>query len=111
MIDTELGSETMYVRSRIDALMKPLAIVGSALCGVGAVAAFYVILVRLPAIASTKLELLFGTLQGTAVGLLFAIVPLLINLTYMVRRANRPPTLPLMNSGRAIAGQPDPSAA
>jgi hypothetical protein len=82
----------MWVRSRIDELMKPLAILGSALCGVGAAAALFVILVRLPAIASTKLELLFGTLQGVAVGLLFAIAALLINLTYMVRRAIRPPT-------------------
>jgi hypothetical protein len=78
----------MTKRSRPDATIKSLAIFASALCGVGAAAAFFVVLVRLPAIASTKLDLLFGTLQGVAVGLLFAIAALLINLTYMVRRAN-----------------------
>jgi hypothetical protein len=57
---------------------------------VGAVAAVYVVLVRVPAIASTKLDLLFGTLQGTAVALLFTITALLINLTSMVYRPSLP---------------------
>jgi hypothetical protein len=47
----------------------------------------YVVLIRLPVLANNKLELLFGTLQGVAVSLLFAIAALLINLTIMVRRA------------------------
>ena len=76
--------------SRIDAAIKPLALLCMALCGVGAVASLFVVLVRVPAVAGTKLDLLFGTLQGVAVGLLFGIVALLINLTYLVRRATRP---------------------
>jgi hypothetical protein len=100
----------MWVRSRLDSVIKSLAIFSSALCAVGAAAAFFVILVRLPAIASTKLDLLLGTLQGVAVGLLFAIAALLINLTYMVRRANRKPTHPLVSDGRISAGQSGPSA-
>jgi hypothetical protein len=80
----------MKAISRIDSAIKPLAIIASALCGVGALASVFVILVRVPAMANTKLESLFGTLQGAAVALLFAIAALLINLTYMVRRANHP---------------------
>jgi hypothetical protein len=59
------------------------------LCGVGAVAGMIVVLVRVPALADTRLDVLFGTLQGAAVSLLFGIVALLINLTLMVRRATR----------------------
>jgi hypothetical protein len=79
--------------------IKPLAILGAVLCGVGAAAAFFVVLVRVPAMAGTKLELLFGTLQGVAVGLLFAIAALLINLTYMVRRASQYYELPSSSEG------------
>jgi len=70
-------------------MIRYLAVLCSVLCGVGAGAAIFVVLVRLPALAGTKLELLFGTLQGVAVGLLFAIAALLINLTSMVRQASR----------------------
>jgi hypothetical protein len=47
-----------------------------------------VVLIRVPVLAATKLEVLFGTLQGAAVSLLFGIVALLINLTLMIRRAS-----------------------
>ena len=58
------------------------------LCGAGAAAGLVVVLIRVPALAATKLEVLLGTLQGTAVCLLFGIVALLINLTLMIRRAS-----------------------
>jgi hypothetical protein len=87
----------MGVRSRFDAMVKPLTLFAAVLCLVGAAAAMYVVLVRLPALAGTKLALLLGTLQGVAVGLLFAIAALLISLTYMIGRANRP--LPLSSLG------------
>ena len=90
----------MNGRSRIDAAIKPLAIIASALCGVGAGAAVFVTLVRVPAMANTRLESLFGTLQGAAVALLFAIAALLINLTYMVRRATRPMAIPPIGDGQ-----------
>jgi hypothetical protein len=82
----------------------------SALCAVGAAISIYVVLVRIPALASTKLELLLGTLQGVAVGLLFAIGALLIALTHMVGRANRPPTLSSVGDGITHAGRSGPSA-
>jgi predicted transporter len=72
-------------------MWKTLTVSASALCLVGAAIAIYVVLVRIPALAGTKLDLLLGTLQGVAVGLLFAIAALLISLTHMIRRANRPP--------------------
>jgi hypothetical protein len=95
----------MRTRTRLDSLIKSLAIICSGLCVVGAAAALFVVLVRLPTLASTKLDLLFGTLQGVAVGLLFAIVALLVNLTYMVRRASRQQALPPVGGGRIEAGQ------
>ena len=98
----------MKVPSRLDAVIKFLAIFSSGACLVGASAAIFVVLVRIPALASTKVELLFGTLQGAAVGLLFGIAALLINLTYMVRRANRPPVLPLGGDARMSAGPSAP---
>jgi hypothetical protein len=80
----------MLAKVHSDASLKYVALVCSTLCFVGASAAFFVVLVRVPALADTKTELLFGTLQGTAVGLLFAIMAVLVNLTYMIRRATRP---------------------
>jgi hypothetical protein len=100
----------MRVQSGLDAMMKSLRNLCMALCAVGASASGYVILVRLPSIASTKLDLLFGTLQGVAVGLLFAIAALLVNLTYMVRRENRPSANPSVGDGNNHGVQLDPSA-
>ena len=96
----------MGVRTRLDVMMRNLAVFASALCLVGAAAAIYVVLVRIPALASTKLDLLLGTLQGVTVGLLFAIAALLICLTYTIRRANRPPVGDGSNPVRA----PGPNA-
>jgi len=84
----------MSVRHRIEAAMRPLVIVLSSLCAVGALAAILVILIRVPPMASTKIDMVFGTLQGAAVALLFTITALLINLTSMVYRATQP-TLPI----------------
>jgi hypothetical protein len=81
----------MSSRTKLDGVFKPLAVTCSVLCLVGAVASMFVVLVRVPALSSTKLEVLLGTLQGTAVGLLFGIAALLVNLTYMVHRAGRLP--------------------
>jgi hypothetical protein len=85
-----------------------MAILVSTLCGVGAAASFFVVLVRIPPIASTKLDLLLGTLQGTAVGLLFAIVGLLINLTYLVCRTNQMLCLSSVGDGSDHAERLDP---
>ncbi|SIO61951.1 hypothetical protein SAMN05444166_6904 [Singulisphaera sp. GP187] len=84
----------MMLRSRRDAVIRSLVILCSVLCGIGATASLYVVLVRVPALANTKLDTLFGTLQGVAVGLLFAIAALLTNLTHLLWRANRPSPLP-----------------
>ena len=66
----------------------------------GALASVFIILVRIPALSTTKLEELVGTLQGAAVALLFVILALMINLTYMVHRASAPAT------GDSAARQP-----
>jgi hypothetical protein len=76
----------MGTRPRFEAKIRFLGIVGMVLCGGGAIAGMTVVLVRLPSLAATRLDLLFGTLQGVAISLLFAIAALLINLTLMIRR-------------------------
>jgi membrane-associated phospholipid phosphatase len=78
----------MDTRPRFEAVIRKLGIAVMLLCGVGAVAGMVVVLIRVPALAATKLDVLFGTLQGAAVSLLFGIVALLINLTLMIRRAS-----------------------
>jgi hypothetical protein len=82
----------MVPRERVESLFRVLAIVGVFLCFAGAIVGMAVVIVRIPALAGTRLEVLFGTLQGVAVSLLFAIAALQINLTIMVRRATRPLT-------------------
>jgi hypothetical protein len=91
-------------------MWKALAVFASTLCLLGAAAAIYVVLVRIPALAITKLDLLLGTLQGVAVGLLFAIAALLIALTHTIRRANRPPHLASVGDGNHPVRAPGPSA-
>ena len=95
----------MRLRSKIASNARPLVILLCALSAVGALASVFVILVRVPALSSTKLEELFGTLQGEAVALLFVIVALLVNLTYMVHRASCPPSAPL--AGASAPGSVD----
>jgi hypothetical protein len=82
----------MLPRSKYDSSFRPVVIALNAMAAVGALASLFVILVRVPAMSTTKLEALFGTLQGVAVALLFAVMALLIDLIYMVYRANRPQT-------------------
>jgi len=89
----------MALRPRIEARIRFLGIGAMLLCGTGVGVVLFVILIRVPALAQTKLELLFGTLQGVAVGLLFAIAALLINLTVMVRRAAVQGTASRVNEG------------
>ena len=80
----------MLARSKYAPALKPMVIGCNVLALVGALASMFVVLVRVPALSTTKLEALFGTLQGTAVALLFSVIALLIDLTYLVYRSNRP---------------------
>ncbi len=98
----------MRMRERVEANAKPLVVFLTCLSGVGALAAFYIILVRVPAMASTKLEELFGTLQGIAVALLFVIMALLVNLTAMVYRATRSSIVPTFGDGHISSGHSGP---
>ena len=76
----------METRQRFEAFIRRLGFAAMLLCGVGAAVGIVVVLIRVPMLATTKLEIVFGTLQGVAVSLLFAIAALLINLTLMIRR-------------------------
>jgi hypothetical protein len=75
------------MQSKIIANARSFVILISALCLLGALASLFIVLVRVPTLSSTKLDQLMGTLEGTAVALLFAVVALLVNLTYLVHRA------------------------
>jgi hypothetical protein len=75
------------MRAKINANARSVVILLNTLAGIGALASLFVILVRVPALSTTKLEELMGTLQGAAVALLFTIMALLIDLIYMVHRA------------------------
>ena len=77
------------MRAILLANARPLVILLNSMAAVGALASVFVVLVRVPALATTKLEELSGTLQGTAVALLFVVMALLIDLIYMVHRTSR----------------------
>jgi hypothetical protein len=81
-------------RSKFDSLVESLGVAGFIACLTGAIATMSVVFVRLPALATSKVELLFGTLLVTAVSLLFGIAGLLVILLLMVRRGTRPRTDP-----------------
>jgi hypothetical protein len=76
------------MRAKILANARSLVILLSSMSGIGALASVFIILVCMPARSTTKLEEPMGTLDGAAVALLFAIMALLVNLTYLVHRAN-----------------------
>ena len=79
----------MKARRRFDRIAEILGVASIALCLTGAVITMFAVIVRVPTLASSRLELLVGTILGTALGLLFGIAALLIALTVMVRRLSR----------------------
>jgi uncharacterized membrane protein YhaH (DUF805 family) len=79
----------MKARTRSEYVVEILGISSIALCLTGAVVSMIVVIIRMPTLASSKWELLFGTIVGTALGLLFGIASLLLALTVMVRRLSR----------------------
>ena len=105
-----LGRKTMNTRSWIEARIPFFGKAGILLSLVGAVAGMFITLVRVPALAQTKLEELSGTLQATAVTLLFVIIALLIHLTVAVLQAARQPTESCIGGGTELKRQPSPGA-
>ena len=93
----------MRLRSKILANARQIVILCCCLSAVGALASLFVILVRVPALSTTKLDELVGTLVGTAVALLFAVTALLVNLTYMVYRATSLPGGPFHEAAGTAA--------
>jgi hypothetical protein len=61
----------------------------NSMAAVGVLASMFIVLVRVPALATTKLEELSGTLQGMTVALLFVLVSLLIDLIYLVHHTGQ----------------------
>ena len=100
----------MKMRSWTEARIQFFGKAGIALSGVGAVAGMFISLVRVPALAQTKLDALLGTLQAGAFTLLFVILALLIHLTLVVLQATRQPTDPGSGGGTVVKRQPSAGA-
>ena len=79
----------MSLRAWLEARIRSLGIAVILLSGVGTLVSLFVVLVRVPRFATTRVEALSLTLQGVAVSLLFAIVGFLAALTLMIRRRDR----------------------
>jgi hypothetical protein len=100
----------MRTRPWIDSRIQFFGKAGIFLSLVGAVAGMFITLVRVPALAQTKLEVLLGTLQAGAFTLLFVIFALLIYLTLVVHQATRQPNDPCIGGGTEVKRQPSPGA-
>lgn len=85
----------MGIGTKRNAVIRTLVILCTVFCSIGTTASLYVVLVRVPEIATTKLDVLFGTLLGVTLGLLFAIAALLTHCMVMLSRLNRSPALAL----------------
>jgi hypothetical protein len=81
----------MRLRYWVESHIRFLGEAGIFLSSMGALAGTYIILVRVPALAQTKLEELFGTLLASAVTLLFVVLGFLIQLTTAAFQATRHP--------------------
>jgi hypothetical protein len=77
---------------------------------VGAVAGTYITLVRVPTLAQTKLEELFGTLLASAVTLLFVVLGFLIQLTTGAFQPTCHPADAARGDGLDVMSQPSPGA-
>ncbi|WP_165064862.1 hypothetical protein [Paludisphaera rhizosphaerae] len=73
----------VWIRSKA----RPLGYLLIGMCMVGSLASLFVLLVRVPALAVSRMDELYGTLLGAAVAMAFVIAALLINLTLMVYTA------------------------
>jgi len=100
----------MRTRSWIESRIPFFGKAGILLSGVAAVAGMFITLVRVPALASTKLEELLGTLQAGAFTLLFVVLALLIHLTLLVVEATRQPGDSCIGGGTEMKRRPSTGA-
>ena len=100
----------MRLRYWVENHIRFLGKAGIFLSGVGAVAGTYITLVRVPTLAQTKLEELFGTLLAMAVTLLFVALGFLIQLTTGAFQATRHPADAASGDGLDLMRKPSPGA-
>jgi hypothetical protein len=100
----------MTLRYWVESHIRFLGKAGIFLSGVGAVAGTYITLVRVPTLAQTKLEELFGTLLASAVTLLFVVLGFLIQLTSGAFQATQHPADAASGDGLDLMRQPSPGA-
>jgi hypothetical protein len=109
-IVSTLGGHPMRAGRWVREHLELLRNVAVALAGVGVAAGLFIILVRVPELAETRRDRLFGSLLGAAVTLLFVVVALLINLTIMVHGKARPPAVAVEWGGPRAEGGASPGA-
>jgi hypothetical protein len=102
--------KAMRLRQQIEARLPAIGKAGIFLGLAGALAGLYICLVRVPALAQSKLEELFGTLLATAVSLLFVVLVLLIHLAVAASRLTRDQTAANLGDGREMPRQLNPGA-
>ena len=100
----------MRLRYWVQSHIRFLGKAGIFLSSVGAVAGTYITLVRVPTLAQTKLEELFGTLLASAVTLLFVVLGFLIQLTTAAFQPTRHPADAARGDGLDLTRQPSPGA-
>jgi hypothetical protein len=105
-----LGRKKMRPRYWVESHIRSLGKAGIFLSSVGAVAGTYITLVRVPTLAQTKLEELFGTLLAMAVTLLFVVLGFLIQLTTAAFQATQYPADAASGDGLDLMRQPSPGA-
>ena len=98
----------MRLRYWVETHIRFLGKAGIFLSSVGAVAGTYITLVRVPNLAHTKLEELFGTLLASAVTLLFVVLGFLIQLTTGAFQTTRYRADAETGDGRDAVRQPSP---
>jgi hypothetical protein len=105
-----LGRKSMRLRYWVENHIRFLGKAGIFLSSAGAVAGTYITLVRVPTLAQTELEELFGTLLAMAVTLLFVVLGFLIQLTTAAFQATQHPADGASGDGLDLMRQPSPGA-
>jgi len=87
------GEAEMETDARRARYYRIMAVSSMVVCTLAAIFILAVVSIRLPALVSTKKDILFGTLLALGVSLLIVTNGILINLLIMVRRLTRAPVV------------------
>ncbi|HEV3166954.1 MAG TPA: hypothetical protein VGZ22_23200 [Isosphaeraceae bacterium] len=83
----------MDIEARRARVYTRMAVTSLSVCFLGAILILAVVSIRLPALATTKKDVLFGTLLALGVSMLLVTNGLLLNLTIIIRQSLRRPAV------------------